>query len=131
MADLHPDNADRVAMMTRQMAPDAAARNAVFVYVRIPEVLDPETRRAKYQWPLHQAMENMTLGVVAGGGKFLGPSGMTYCGVDVELYAPDAEEEGFPLLLKTLRELGIPPGTVVEEFLPSFVEHPVWPRDAD
>jgi hypothetical protein len=131
MADRHPDIADRVAMMTRRMAPDAAGRNAVFLYVRIPEQLDPATRRAKYQGPLHQMLESQTLGIVVGGGQFLGPSGVAYCGVDVELYAPDRVEYGFPLLIDSLRQLGVPRATVVEEFLPSFVEHPVWPVDAE
>jgi hypothetical protein len=117
-----PDIANRVSVMT-EWAESAADRGEAFVFVRIPEHILPLDREEKYEEPIHSALTDAGLGRVTGGGQQLGEGKtIAYCGVDVNL---TDRERGLELLRVLLPKLGAPPGTVVEEFLPEFVEHPV------
>jgi hypothetical protein len=121
-----PDIAIRVDMM-RGMAKIAAARGQVFVYVRIPEPLWPQERGKKYEDPLAAALADAGLGKVTGGGQQLDGGSIEYCGVDVIL---NNRAQGLALLKDVLRRLGAPAGTMIEEFLPEFQEHPLGRADA-
>jgi hypothetical protein len=60
---------------------------------------------------------------VNGGGQQLGPgNSIVYCGVDVIV---SERVRGLAVLRQVLTRLEAPPGTVVEEFIPEFVEHPL------
>ena len=63
------------------------------------------------------------LGKVNGGGQQLGEgNSIVYCGVDVIL---SERVRGLELLREILSRLDAPTGTVIEEFLPEFAEHPL------
>ncbi len=127
MAEPAPDMANRVAFM-RKLAVDAWSRGRHFVYIRIPEPLTPHERGDRYEDPLIRAFAATGLGAIAGGGQQLG-EGKTilYCGIDVLL---SDRVVGMEFLRETLQRLAAPPGTVIEEFLPEFLEHPLGPPPA-
>ena len=126
MAEPLPDIANRVAVM-REMALDAQDRGYHFVFVRIPESLGPLDRGDKYEDPLISALADACLGEVTGGGQQLGEgNSIVYCGIDVVLID---RIRGLEFLRTTLRRLSAPPGTVIEEFVPEFQEHPVGELD--
>jgi hypothetical protein len=105
------------------MAQQAWDRGLFFFYIRIPEPLSPEERGQKYEEPLAKALRAARLGKVNGGGQQLGPGNtIAYCGVDVILRE---RVQGLQLLREVLPQLGAPAATVIEEFLPDFVEHPL------
>lgn len=127
MAELSPDIANRVAVM-RNMATNARSRGEHFVFVRIPEPLTPLERGNRYEDPLIAAFAATDLGAVTGGGQQLGKGkSIVYCGIDVVLTDWVA---GMEFLRETLRRLGAPPATVIEEFLPEFRENPLGPTDS-
>jgi hypothetical protein len=104
-------------------------RGEFFFFVRIPEPLYPEARGEKYQEPLAEAVRAAGLGKVVGGGQQLGDGNtVVYCGVDVIL---SERVRGLELLREVLPRLGAPVGTVIEEFIPEFVEHPLDATDAE
>lgn len=117
-----PDIANRVAFMT-DMAEDARDRGEVFFFVRIPEHILPLDRGDKYEEPIAAALAEAGVGRVTGGGQQLGEGKtIVYCGVDVVV---TDRAHGLMLLQGLLPRLGAPAGTVIEEFLPEFQEHPV------
>jgi hypothetical protein len=122
MAEPSPDIANRVAVM-RDMAEAAQERGEVFFYIRIPEPLGPFERGDKYEDPLTQALASADLGRVTGGGQQLGEGdSIEYSGVDVVVRH---RMRGLKLLRKILKQLAAPAGTVIEEFIPEFQEHPL------
>ena len=107
----------------REMAQRAWDRGQFFFYVRIPESLDPEQRINKYEIPIGSALQHNRLGKVSGGGTQLGPNKtIAYCGIDVVLRE---RVRGLEFLRLELARLGAPPETVIEEFIPKYVEHPL------
>lgn len=128
MAVPAPEIARRVAHM-RGMAQRAWGEGQFFFYIRIPEPLYPEERGEKYEEPLAEALRVARLGKVTGGGQQLGEgNSIVYCGVDVELRE---RVRGLAVLRDVLVRLGAPAGTVIEEFLPEFQEHPLVVSDAE
>ena len=128
MAEPSPDIAGRVAHM-RGMAQGAWDRGRFFFYIRIPEPLYPAERGEKYEEPLAEALRAAQLGKVNGGGQQLGEgNSIVYCGVDVIL---TERVRGLEVLREVLPRLGAPAGTVIEEFIPEFVEHPLESPDAE
>ena len=126
MAEPSPDIANRVTFM-RDMAAGFQDQGEHFVFVRIPEPLGPFERGDKYEDPLIEALANTSLGRVNGGGQQLDEgNSIVYCGVDVVL---TDRVRGLKFLQRTLRDLGAPAGTVIEEFLPEFQEHPLEEMD--
>jgi hypothetical protein len=124
MPEPDPEMADRVAFMTENMAQSAAEEGKHFVYVRIPADIKPLERADQFEDPLIEILRDYGLGDVMGGGSQLGEGDtIKYCGVDIEL---TDRRRGLALLKSSLQQLGAPQGTVVEEFLPEFCEHPVW-----
>jgi hypothetical protein len=107
----------------RGMAQRAWDRGEFFLYIRIPEPLYPEERGRRYEEPLGEALAEARLGRVTGGGQQLGEgNSVVYCGVDVVLRE---RVRGLEVLRQVLRQLGAPAGTVIEEFMPQFQEHPL------
>ena len=102
---------------------DAQDRGEYFLYVKIPGNIGPVERGDRFEDPLADKLSELGVGSVCGGGSQLG-EGKTieYCGIDVIL---TKREEGLSAILTTLRTLGAPAGSVVEEYLPSRIDHPV------
>lgn len=124
MPEPDPEMADRVAFMTENTAQSAAEEGKHFVYVRIPGDIKPLERADHFEDPLTEILRDYGLGDVMGGGSQLGEGDtIEYCGVDIEL---TDRKRGLALLKSSLQQLEAPKGTVVEEFLPEFCEHPVW-----
>ena len=94
-----------------------------FFYVRIPGDISVQERGDRFEDPLQAALGLLDIGRVAGGGSQLG-EGKTieFCGVDV--FAKD-RDAGLRLLKQELLRLKAPAGTVVEEYLPKRIDHPI------
>src|SRR5262245_26780392 len=88
-----------------------------FVFVRIPEQIQPLDRGAKYEDPLNDVLKKEAAGEVTGGGTQLsapdaeGKKSIEWVGVDVDL---SDFERGIPILKRELRRLGAPATTVLE-----------------
>src|SRR5262249_9475645 len=89
----------------------------LFVYIKIPEALDPFGRGEKYEDPIQERLEALELGEVTGGGTMLswanaeGERKVAFCGIDVDLFKPEA---GLKVLKEELAKLGAPDGTILE-----------------
>ena len=88
-----------------------------FVFVRVPEALQPLERGTKYEDPLHEALQRGGHGEVTGGGSSLsdpdanGKRHIEWVGLDIELRDL---ERGLPVLKSELVRLDAPRGTVLE-----------------
>jgi hypothetical protein len=104
-------------------ARSARERGEHFFYVRIPGDIGPHERSKRFEDPLTHALDLMETGRITGGGSQLG-EGKTieYCGIDVVVYDRDA---GLHLLTRELTLLQAPPGTTIEEYLPTRTDHPI------
>jgi hypothetical protein len=106
----------------------ASERGEFFFYVRIPEDLQPLARGDRYEDPLQEALAAADIGEVTGGGSQLGEgTSIEYCGIDVVVRQRD---RGLELIRSVMRRLRAPRATVVEEYLPSYREHPVYETNA-
>jgi len=89
----------------------------LFVFIKIPEALEPTEREEKYERSLEESLASTELGELTGGGAMLsapdenGHREIVYCGIDVEIFAAD---RGLELLKTELKRLGAPKGTVLE-----------------
>jgi len=107
-----------------ELAERADERGQFFFYVRIHEDLGPEARGERYQDALDAALNAADVGDVTGGGSQLGEGdSVEYCGIDVVV---DDRDAGLALIQATMRDLKCPRNTVIEEYLPEYVEHSVW-----
>jgi hypothetical protein len=107
--------------LMREFAEAAADRRQHFFYIRIPESIEPLARGDKYEDPLAEALGE--LGEVTGGGSQLGEGDtIAYCGLDVVVSDRD---RGLAVIRKTLHACHAPAGTVIEEYLPEYVELPM------
>ncbi len=85
-----------------------------FVYIKIPDAIQPLDRGAIFEDPIDAALRPGELGHVSGGGSLLGdtrPDGsrpIEFCGIDVDTTNRDAVLE---ILRKLLPDLGIPQAT--------------------
>ena len=120
--DFPPEKNGRKNTLTG-FAEAAQERGRFFFYVRIPGNIQPIERAERFEDPLQAALENEELGEVTGGGSQMG-EGKTveFCGLDVEVTDRD---RGLQVIRAVMRRLAAPPGTVIEEFLPSFREFPL------
>ena len=117
----------RAAVML-EFSEAAAERGEFFFYVRIPEDLQPLARGDRYEDPLQDALAAADVGEVTGGGSQLGEgTSIENCGIDVVVRD---RAQGLELICMEMRRLGAPRGTVVEEYLPSYREHPVYELNA-
>ncbi len=89
----------------------------LFVFVRIPESLEPLERAEKYEDPLEESLTSSGFGVLTGGGAMLsapdadGHREIEWCGIDIDLCNFD---EGLNLIRRELTRLGAPKGTILE-----------------
>ena len=96
---------------------EPAPGKAQFVFVRIPEQIQPLDRGTKYEDPLDAALKKEGVGEVTGEGTQLsapdadGKKTIEWVGVDVDL---SDFERGMPILKRELLRLGAPAGTVLE-----------------
>jgi len=94
-----------------------------FFYIRIPDHVAPLDRGSRYEDPLQQSLSAAGIGEVTGGGSQLGEDNtIAYCGLDVVVSDRD---RGLAVIRETLRHLGVPPSTVIEEYLPVYFEHKI------
>ncbi len=82
------------------------------VHIRLPDPLSPEARIVKYADPLDEALRREGLGRVVGGGTQLSRE-RRIVSVEVDLQLLDLER-GVPFVRRALRDLGAPPGSMVE-----------------
>ena len=89
----------------------------LFVFVKIPEPLEPLERADKYEGPLEESLNSSGVGVLTGGGAMLsapdadGHREIEWSGIDIDLHNFD---EGLELLRTELKRLGAPKGTILE-----------------
>ena len=105
-------------------AETADKRGHFFFCVRIPGNIQPIERGERFEDPLQAALDKEKLGEVTGGGSQMG-EGKTveFCGLDVEVADRD---RGLQIIREVMRRSDAPPGTVIEEYLPSFRELPLY-----
>ena len=88
----------------------------LFVFVKIPESLEPLERAEKYEDPLGDSLTSSGFGVLTGGGAMLsapdanGHREIEWCGIDIELFVG----AGLELIRTELKRLGAPKGTMLE-----------------
>jgi hypothetical protein len=123
MEEGHQQKLDGRREVLLGFAKEAQSRGEYFFYVRIPANIGPLERGTQYEDPLQQALLVGDLGEVTGGGSQLGEgTSIAFCGLDVVVRD---RNKGLSVILKIMRELGAPPDTVIEEYLPNFYEHPL------
>jgi hypothetical protein len=120
------DNGSQPELDARQetllgIAEGAYERGRFFFYVRIPGNIQPVERGERFEDPLQAALDAENLGEVSGGGSQLAGrgKGIEFCGMDVEVIDRD---RGLHLIREVMRRLDAPPGTIIEEYLPTFRE---------
>jgi hypothetical protein len=95
----------------------SVSARAQFVFVRIPEQIQPIDRGAKYEDPLDALLKKEAVGEVSGGGTQLsapdanGKKTIEWVGLDVDL---SDFEKGLPILKRELLRLGAPTNTILE-----------------
>lgn len=90
----------------------AAGRYEHFVFARILEPIGAMERGRKYADPLQESLARKGWGEVSGGGAEVGEDGqVAWVGLDLELVDVQTALE---FTRKRLRELGAPPGSVLE-----------------
>jgi hypothetical protein len=95
---------------------DVSREDPLFVYVKLPGDIPPLDRAADFEDPLTEVLEASGVGSITGGGSQLsdpdesGARHVEFAGIDVDLYDPFA---GLDLLVRELRRLGAPQGTVL------------------
>jgi hypothetical protein len=88
----------------------------VLLFVKIPESITTEERAERYEDPLNEFLTSRKLGAVTGGGSVLNEErGIESIGLDVEVHDPD---KAIPNIIRILNELGVPEGTVIEQYEP-------------
>jgi len=85
-----------------------------FIYIKIPDAIQPVARAESFEAPIDAALEPQTLGHVSGGGSLLGNAcsdgtrPIKFCGIDVETTDRNAVLE---ILHGLLPHLGAPLAT--------------------
>lgn len=106
-------------------ARSAAETGEHFFYIRIPGNIRPEDRDRMFEEPLAAALKEHKAGRVTGAGSQLGKDRtIAFCGLDVVV---QSRAEGLTLIRNTLRSANAPAGTVIEEYLPTRIDHPLVP----
>jgi hypothetical protein len=86
-----------------------------FVFAMIRDDVSPTDRRTRYAEPLDQDLKSQGLGSVTGGGTMMSKQGDTmWVGLEIKLVNLDTALE---FTRSRLRELGAPPGSVIEYHL--------------
>jgi hypothetical protein len=96
----------------RKQAQRSARLRGHFVFAKIMDTVGPMERGDKYEDPLDCDLEAQGLGMVTGGGTQMGKDGgIEWIGLDLDLTDLD---RGIEFTRRRLRELGAPPGSVLE-----------------
>ena len=83
-----------------------------FVFAKIMDTIGPMERGEKYEQPLDRDLEAQGLGMVTGGGTQMAKDGsVEWIGIDIDL---SDLERGIEFTRRRIRELGAPPGSVLE-----------------
>jgi len=94
----------------------AENQKTVLLFVKIPEPITPLERAQKYEEPLNKFLTAKRLGEVSGGGTMLTiERKIDFVGIDIDVYDPI---KALPQIIKKLRDLGVPKGTVIEQTEP-------------
>lgn len=110
----------------QEFADEAHANGRFFFYVRIPGDIQALERGDRFEEPLELALGHAALGSVTGGGSQLGDDDkVEYCGIDV---VTTDRVRGIEVIRRVMQECGCPNGAVIEEYLPEYQEHPIWPH---
>lgn len=100
------------ASKNTQTASSQIDRYPYSVFARIMDPVMPIKRGDKYEDPLSDTLEARKLGEVTGGGSQLDKDNkIQWVGIDIQLADLDVAVE---VVRKRLRELGAPPGSVLE-----------------
>jgi hypothetical protein len=100
-----------------KIKPRSAATDTEFIYVYLPEDLDPFDRYGRYEAALDVELKMASIGHVSGGGSLQGEEDedgtapILFSGIDVDVTDIDA---GRALLREHLPALGCPPGTALQ-----------------
>ena len=78
--------------------------------------------RDEIEDPLDEALQQAGLGEVTGGGTGMGRSN-----IDVEVADP---QRGLALIRQVLQRLAVAPSTVIRQYSPEEITHPVYDRNA-
>jgi len=103
----------------------STAQTAVFVFIQIPEAIEPFEREEKYGNPLNLVLVRENVGEVSGGGSMLsapktdGTQDIEWVGIDVDLVVA---EKGVTILKRELIKLGAPQETILEIHLPTGIK---------
>lgn len=125
-SDIPPELQGRGEVML-DFAESAAKDGKHFYYIRIPEPIGPLERGDRYEDPLQQALAEAGLGHATGGGSQLGEgNAIEYCGIDVVVID---RHRGLSVIRETMQQLGAPPATVIEEYLPTYRELGLLPSE--
>ena len=96
----------------RKQAQRLARPRGHFVFAKIMDTVGPMERGDKYEKPLDRDLEAQGLGMVTGGGTQMAKDGgVEWLGLDLDLADLD---RGIEFTRRRLRELGAPPGSVLE-----------------
>ena len=93
---------------------ETPVNSTYFIYVKLPEAMGPLERGQRYEDPIQEKLEDLSLGEVSGGGSQLGdpqPDGtrpIEFCGIDIDVIDL---ERGLRLLREEMVRLGAPEGT--------------------
>ena len=78
--------------------------------------------RDEIEDPLDEALQQAGLGEVTGGG-----TGMGCANIDVEV---TDSQRGLTLIRQVLQRLAVAPSTVIQQYSPEEISHPVYDRNA-
>jgi hypothetical protein len=96
----------------RRLTERSARPPGHFVFAKIMDTVGPMERGVKYRDPLDRDLEAQGLGMVTGGGTQMGhDEEIAWIGLDLDLTNLD---RGIEFTRRRLRELGAPPGSVLE-----------------
>lgn len=96
---------------------ESASAKTQFVFVQVPEQIQPIERGTKYEDPLNAVLKRERVGELSGGGTQLsapdanGKKSIEWVGIDVDL---SDFERGMPILKRELLRLGAPTNTILE-----------------
>lgn len=122
MQDANPYEGREAVMY--DFACSAAEDGNHFLYVLIPGDIRPIERGDRFEDPIQESLSAADLGKVTGGGSQRGEGNtIEYCGIDVVVYDLN---RGIQHLKEELARLGAPPNTVIEQYLPERLDHPVY-----
>ena len=110
--------------------PQNSNPNEKYLYLKIPEALDPLERGKKYGRPIGEILSCKGLGEVTGGGSMMRKGGkVDFVGLDIVTEDPPG---AIAAVKKKLREIGAPKGTVIlQDDDGQEIETMIWEEDSE